>query len=55
VIDDEIAKLLADAHTRVTETLTTRRPELDALAKLLLEREVVDRAALDQLLSRPKA
>jgi len=55
VIDDEIAKLLADAHTRVTETLTARRPELDALAKLLLEREVVDRAALDQLLSRAKA
>jgi cell division protease FtsH len=55
VIDDEIAKLLADAHTRVTDTLTTRRPELDALAKLLLEREVVDRVALDQLLSRPSA
>ena len=54
VIDDEIAKLLADAHTRVTETLTARRPELDALAKLLLEREVVDRAALDRLLSRSK-
>jgi cell division protease FtsH len=55
VIDDEIAKLLAEAHTRVTETLITRRPELDALAKLLLEREVVDRAALDGLLSRSKA
>jgi cell division protease FtsH len=55
VIDDEITKILADAHRRVTETLTTRRPELDALAKLLLEQEVVDRAALDQLLSRSKA
>jgi cell division protease FtsH len=55
VIDDEIAKLLTEAHTRVTETLTTRRSELDALAKLLLEREVVDRAALDRLLSGSKA
>ena len=52
VIDEEIAKLLDEAHRRVTATLTTRRPALDALAKLLLEKEVVDRAALDQLLGR---
>jgi cell division protease FtsH len=54
-IDEEIARLLADAHTRVTETLTTRRPAVDALAKLLLQQEVVDRAALDQLLGRVTA
>ena len=52
VIDEEIGKLLEEAHRRVTATLTTRRPALDALAKLLLEKEVVDRAALDQLLGR---
>ena len=52
VIDEELAKLLEEAHRRVTATLTTRRPALDALAKLLLEKEVVDRAALDQLLGR---
>jgi len=49
-IDDEIAKLLTDAHARVRDTLTTRRPELETLAKLLLETEVVDRTALDRLL-----
>jgi cell division protease FtsH len=49
-IDEETAKLLNEAHRRVTETLTARRPALDALAKLLLEKEVVDRATLDQLL-----
>ena len=49
-IDHEIAKLLADAHARVRDTLTTRRPELETLAKLLLETEVVDRTALDRLL-----
>jgi cell division protease FtsH len=54
-IDEEIAKLLADAHVRVTQTLTTRRPALEALAKLLLEKEVVDRAALDRLLAAPGA
>jgi cell division protease FtsH len=52
-IDDELAKLLADAHIRVTETLTARRAALDALAKLLLETEVVDRATLDRLLQTP--
>lgn len=50
-IDEEIRKLLADAHTRVEQTLASRRGELDALAKLLLEKEVVDREALTQLLA----
>jgi hypothetical protein len=34
----------------VTETLTTKRTALESLAKLLLEREVVDRAMLEQVL-----
>ncbi|MDD5558170.1 ATP-dependent zinc metalloprotease FtsH [Candidatus Methylomirabilis sp.] len=50
-IDEEIRKLLTDAHTRVEQTLAGRRGELDALAKLLLEKEVVDREALTQLLA----
>jgi cell division protease FtsH len=54
-IDEEIAKLLADAHQRVTATLTERRPALDALAKLLLEKEVVDRTTLDRLLGTTHA
>lgn len=49
-IDEEIRKLLDDAHIRVKETLASRRSDLDALAKLLLEKEVVDREALTQLL-----
>jgi cell division protease FtsH len=49
-IDEEIQKLLADAYIRVKQTLTARRSDLDALAKLLLEKEVVDREALTQLL-----
>ena len=52
-IDDELSKLLADAHVRVTETLASERAALDALAKLLLETEVVDRATLDRLLHTP--
>jgi cell division protease FtsH len=45
-IDDEVAKLLAEAHARVEQTLSTNRPTLDRLAKLLLTREVVERSAL---------
>jgi cell division protease FtsH len=48
-IDAEIARLLGEAHARVTETLTARRELLDALAHALLEQETVDRAALDAL------
>ncbi|HEX8010188.1 MAG TPA: hypothetical protein VF814_04550, partial [Casimicrobiaceae bacterium] len=52
-IDDEIRKLLAEAHERVRQTLTAKRSQLDVLAKLLQEKEVVDRAMLDTLLSAP--
>jgi len=50
-IDDEIGKLLANAHKRVEMTLQTNKVALEALAKLLLEREVVDRMTLAGLLS----
>jgi cell division protease FtsH len=52
-IDDEVTMLLAEAHARVEKTLSTNRPALDRLAKLLLQREVVDRAALAQVLRTP--
>ena len=42
-IDQEIRKLLAGTHIRVRETLTAKRSILEALAKLLIEEEVVDR------------
>jgi len=50
-IDDEIRSIVAEARERVRETLTRRRAALDALAKLLLEKEVVDRKGLDALLA----
>ncbi|HJS91565.1 MAG TPA: ATP-dependent zinc metalloprotease FtsH, partial [Steroidobacteraceae bacterium] len=50
LIDEDIARLIRDAHARVRRTLTDKRPALDALARLLLEHEVVDRAALDEIL-----
>lgn len=52
VIDEEIQKLLDDSHARVKETLTGKRRVLESLTKLLLEKEVVDRATLEQLLKK---
>jgi cell division protease FtsH len=52
-IDDEVARLLAEAHARVEKTLSTGRSALDCLAKLLLQGEVVDRTALAQALQAP--
>src|SRR5262249_34949112 len=49
-IDGEIRALLKAAHERVRDTLTTKRTVLEMLAKLLIEREVVDRKTLDELL-----
>ncbi|KWR90871.1 ATP-dependent zinc metalloprotease FtsH [Cupriavidus sp. IDO] len=51
IIDAEVRKILDDASQRVKQTLLANRHKLDALAKLLLEQEVVDRPALELLLS----
>ena len=50
-IDAEIEQLLKTAHERVRETLGTKRAVLDALAKRLIEKEVIDRATLVQLIA----
>ncbi len=52
LIDEEVSKLLEEAHARVLRTLTQRRAALDELARLLLKQEVVERATLDELLQR---
>ena len=52
LIDAEIRQMLAAAHARVRETLTAKRPVLERLAKLLIDREVVGREALTELLAR---
>lgn len=50
-IDADIAQLFETAHGRVRETLGKKRMILDALAKRLIEKGVVDRAALVQLIA----
>jgi cell division protease FtsH len=49
LIDGEVARLLDEAHQRVRSTLREQRPLLDALARLLLDQETVERDALQAL------
>jgi cell division protease FtsH len=51
--DDEVAALLAASQARVRETLVARRQQLDVLAQALLEKEVLERAAIEALLATP--
>lgn len=50
VIDEEVARLIRESHDRVARTLNEQRDTLEALAKLLLKLEVVERSALEQVL-----
>jgi cell division protease FtsH len=52
VIDEEVAKLLGEAHQRATAMLTQHRDALERLVELLLERETLDGTDLDELLGR---
>ena len=50
IIDEEVKQILNQAHSRARGLLNSRRPALEELAKLLLEKEVVDRPALQAIL-----
>jgi cell division protease FtsH len=55
VIDAEIQTMLQAAHGRVRATLTAKRVTLEALAKRLIEKEVVDRETLLALIAASEA
>jgi cell division protease FtsH len=50
LIDEEVKQILAEAHSRARDLLSSRRAALEELAKLLVEKEVVDRPALQAIL-----
>ncbi|HSQ12510.1 MAG TPA: cell division protein FtsH, partial [Candidatus Deferrimicrobium sp.] len=49
-IDEEVKQILSEAHGRARNILAAHRTALDELAGLLLEKEVVDRPALQAIL-----
>jgi cell division protease FtsH len=50
-IDDEVHRIMHEAHDRATLVLTERRSQLDTMARVLLERETVEGEELDALLN----
>jgi len=50
LIDEEVKKILSEAHGKVKEILASHRSALEELAKLLLEKEVVERPELQAIL-----
>jgi cell division protease FtsH len=50
LIDEEVRRLLGEAHERVMRTLRERREPLERVAKRLLESEVIDHETLLQLI-----
>ena len=49
-IDDEVARIMKEAHDRADEILSSHREQMDLMASVLLERETVDGAACQALL-----
>lgn len=50
LIDDEVRKMVTEAHRRTTELLTTHRDSIAKVAELLLEKEVLTRDDMIALL-----
>ncbi|GAA6018672.1 hypothetical protein JCM10207_009004 [Rhodosporidiobolus poonsookiae] len=50
LIDDEIRGMVRDAHRRTTELLTEKKEQVEKVAKLLLEKEVLNRSDMIRLL-----
>ena len=46
LIDEEVRRLLSEAHERVAHTLRERRGPLERIAQRLLENEVIDHETL---------
>jgi cell division protease FtsH len=52
-IDEEVKKIIDEAHQKVKEILTAQRGKLDELARLLLEKEVVEEEDLKRIIQLP--
>jgi len=50
-IDEEIRRIIAEAHERARSVLTEHRATLDSLAAILIERETIDRGEFEALLA----
>jgi cell division protease FtsH len=54
-IDAEVLKILAESHEEARRLLTAHRPQLDALAQALLQRETLDEQEILEVTGLPPA
>ncbi|KAH7920093.1 ATP-dependent metallopeptidase Hfl [Leucogyrophana mollusca] len=52
MLDGEVRKMITNAHLRTTELLTRHREDVEKVAKLLLEKEVITREDMIDLLGK---
>ena len=50
-IDDEVARIMKEAHDRAVQILSSKRDQMDLMATVLLERETIDGDACQALLN----
>ena len=50
IIDEEVTRIVSDNYTRVKDLLTSHRPHMDAIVKVLLEKETLDKAQVDAII-----
>lgn len=51
LIDSEVKKLLDEAYGRAKELLTKKRAKLDEIAKVLIEKETIEREEFDKIMA----
>ncbi|WFD43574.1 Mitochondrial inner membrane m-AAA protease component [Malassezia psittaci] len=52
MLDDQVRKLVVEAHQRTTELLQKHKDDVEKIAKLLLDREVITREDMTNLLGK---
>ncbi|WFC99487.1 Mitochondrial inner membrane m-AAA protease component [Malassezia yamatoensis] len=52
MLDDQVRKLVVEAHQRTTELLKKHKDDVEKIAKLLLDREVITREDMTNLLGK---
>lgn len=50
IIDEEVSSLISDQHEKVRNLLIKYRPHMDAIVKVLLEKETLDRPEVDAIM-----
>ncbi len=51
IIDEEVSKLVTEQHQKVKDLLVQHRPHMDAIVKVLLDKETLDKKEVDAIMA----